>query len=71
MDRPSPRHPTSDSYGSVETMPKRRKTTIGRGALGQHVPVDLHADETLRRVLRAGRPLTEDAMFLALRNVLR
>lgn len=52
-------------------MPKGRGTTIGLGAFGRHAPVDRHADETLRRVLRAGRPLTEDAMPLALRNVLR
>lgn len=33
--------------------------------------VDQHANETLRRILRNDHPLTEDAMFLALHNVLR
>ena len=50
---------------------QRRKTRIGRGAFGNHVPTDKHAAEVLGRILRKGRPLTEDAVFLAMYQVLR
>ena len=50
---------------------QRRKTTVGRGAFGHHVPTDQHADEVLGRILRKGLPLTEDAVFLAMHHVLR
>ncbi len=50
---------------------KRRRTNIGRGAFGRPVPADQHADEVLERILRKGRPLTEDAVFLGLYKILR
>lgn len=49
----------------------RRRTTLGRGPLGTWVPVEQHAWEVLQRILTRGHPLTEDAVFLALFNVLR
>ena len=54
-----------------ETVIQRRRTTVGRGAFGRPVPVDQHADEVLGRIIRKGRPLTEDAVFLGLYNILR
>ena len=50
---------------------QRRKTRIGRGAFGHKVPTDEHANEVLGRILRKGRPLSEDAVFLAMHHVLR
>ncbi len=50
---------------------QRRRTTIGRGAFGRTVSTDEHAAETLGRILRRGRPLTEDALFLWMHHVLR
>ncbi len=50
---------------------QRRRTRIGRGAFGRHVAPDVHATEVLGRILRRGRPLTEDAVFLAMHLVLR
>ena len=50
---------------------QRRKTRIGRGAFGHNVPTDAHVNEVLGRILRKGRPLTEDAVFLAMHHVLR
>ena len=49
----------------------RRKTTIGVGPFGQPRPVDSHALEVLRRIVAGGHPLTEDAVFLCLYNLLR
>ncbi len=49
---------------------KRRRTNVGRGAFGRPVPVDQHADAVLGRILYKGAPLTEDAVFLGLRNIL-
>lgn len=50
---------------------QRRKTTVGQGAFGHSVPPDQHATEVLGRIVRKGRPLTEDAVFLAMYHVLR
>ena len=50
---------------------QRRKTTVGRGSFGHHVPTDWHADQILSRILRKGRPLTEDAVFLAMHHILK
>ena len=44
----------------------RRKTTIGKGAFGNPVPVELHAWEVLQRIRDKGQPLTEDAVFLSM-----
>ena len=44
---------------------------MGRGAFGRHVPADHHATEVLNRILQKGRPLTEDAVFLAMHHILR
>lgn len=49
----------------------RRRTVIGRGAFGHLVPSDTHAWEVLQRILSSGHPLTEDAVFLCLCNILR
>ena len=49
----------------------RRKTTIGIGAFGNRVPVEGHAWEVLQRILSRGHPLTEDAVFLSMYNILR
>ena len=49
----------------------RRRTTIGKGAFGHWVPSDQHAWEGLQRILSRGHPLTEDAVFLCMWNVLR
>ena len=48
----------------------RRRTTIGRGPFGQPVPVRAHAYEVLQRILTRGHPLTEDAVFLSMLNIL-
>ena len=48
----------------------RRKTTIGQGAFGQPTPVRAHAYEVLQRILTRGHPLTEDAVFLSMLNIL-
>ena len=48
----------------------RRKTTLGVGPFGRPVPVERHAWEVLQRVLARGLPLTEDAIFLSMYNVL-
>ena len=49
---------------------RRRKTTVGRGAFGHNVPAEQHATEILHRILSTGKPLTEDAVFLAMRHIL-
>ncbi len=50
---------------------RRRRTNLGRGSFGRHVPVDQHADEVLGRIIRKNSPLTEDAVFLGLYKILR
>lgn len=49
----------------------RRRTTLGRGAFGNPKSVDAHAWEVLQRILQNNHPLTEDAVFLCLYNLLR
>ncbi len=49
----------------------RRKTTIGRGAFGRPVNKELHERETLHRIIDGRQPLTEDAVFLLLSQVLK
>ncbi|MEK7681964.1 MAG: hypothetical protein AAB502_04195 [Chloroflexota bacterium] len=49
----------------------RRKTVIGRGAFGSYIPQEEHAWEVLKRILSRGHPLTEDALFLCMWNILR
>lgn len=49
----------------------RRRTDIGRGAFGSWVSPDAHALEVLQRILSRGYPLTEDAVFLCMWNILR
>ncbi len=48
----------------------RRKTTIGIGAFGRPIPKRQHAWEVLQRILARGHPLTEDAVFLSMLNIL-
>ncbi len=48
----------------------RRKTTIGKGDFGHAKSVDSHAWEVLNRILTRNHPLTEDAIFLCMYNVL-
>ncbi len=49
----------------------RRKTTIGIGAFGLPTHKDLHEWEVLNRIISKRLPLTEDAVFLLLAQVLK
>ncbi len=49
----------------------RRRTTLGTGSLSQHVDVDRHGLEVLRRIVSRGLPFTEDAVMLAMWNTRR
>ncbi len=50
---------------------RRRRTTIGRGAFGRPAPFDQHASEVLNRIMSKRLPITEDAVFLAMYQILR
>ena len=41
---------------------------MGRGAFGHAMPVDQHVAEALGRIVKRGRLLTEDAVFLFMSN---
>lgn len=49
----------------------RRTTTIGQGAFGRGVDRDYHEWEVARRVIDRRLPLTEDAVFILMRQILR
>ena len=48
----------------------RRKTAIGIGPFGRPISPQAHAYEVLQRILSRGYPLTEDAVFLSMLNIL-
>ncbi len=49
----------------------RRTTTIGTGAFGRSIPKDYHEWDVVRRIIDGQKPLTEDAVFILLRQILR
>lgn len=49
----------------------RRRTTVGVGAFGRPISKDLHEWEILHRIIDNKQPLTEDAVFLLLHQVLK
>lgn len=49
----------------------RRTTTIGQGAFGRYVDRDCHEWDVVRRIITRRLPLTEDAVFILLRHILR
>ena len=49
----------------------RRKIKLGRDPFGQPRQVDQHALEVLRRIIASENPFTEDAVLLAMWNILR
>jgi len=49
----------------------RRTTTIGKGAFGRSIPKELHEWEVLRRIIDKRLPLTEDAVFLLMYQILQ
>lgn len=49
----------------------RRTTTIGTGAFGRSISKDYHEWEVVRRIIDKRLPLTEDAVFILMRQILR
>lgn len=49
----------------------RRTTTIGKGAFGRGISRDFHEWEVVRRIIDRRLPLTEDAVFILMRQILR
>lgn len=49
----------------------RRTTTIGQGAFGRGINKDFHEWEVVRRIISRRQPLTEDAVFILMRQILR
>jgi len=49
----------------------RRKTTIGVGAFGYPIHKELHTWEVLYRIINRRLPLTEDAVFILLYQILK
>ena len=49
----------------------RRTTTIGKGAFGRGISRDFHEWEVVRRIIDRRLPLTVDAVFILMRQILR
>ncbi|MFH1032575.1 MAG: hypothetical protein V1767_08465 [Chloroflexota bacterium] len=49
----------------------RRRTTIGVGAFGRPVHKELHEWDVMRRIISQRQPLTEDAVFFLLSQMLK
>ena len=49
----------------------RRTTTIGKGSFGYPISKDSHERDVVQRIINKRLPLTEDAVFILMRQILR